>query len=236
NVVPSWFSYNSLSLTSSYISDDFYGNMDESEGSMTSSDKLDIAVGRILADTPQRAKDLVDKIETYYQPSSFGSWRNNILVISDDADVNGEQQLQSTTDLIGNTIKAEKPFLNVVKIHSDSYQQESTASGFRYPKVNKAIKDAIEVGALVVNYFGHGGEDGLAHEFIFNKIDAQNIRNICKFNCFVTVTCEFTKFDNPQRPTAGEFIYWNKDGGSISLITTTREIFLTVGINFNREL
>src|SRR5690606_10202949 len=43
NVVPSWFSYNSLSLTSSYISDDFYGNMDESEGSMTSSDKLDIA-------------------------------------------------------------------------------------------------------------------------------------------------------------------------------------------------
>ena len=30
-------------------------------------DKLDIAVGRILADTPQRAKELVDKIEGYYQ-------------------------------------------------------------------------------------------------------------------------------------------------------------------------
>ena len=77
---------------------------------------------------------------------------------------------------------------------------------------------------------------GLRHEFIFDKIDAQEVRNICKFNCFVTVTCEFTKFDNPQRPTAGEFMYWNKQGGAVALITTTREIFLTVGTAFNRVL
>lgn len=236
NIVPSWFSYNSFSLTSSYISDDFFGNMDENEGSMVNADKLDIAVGRILADTPQRAKDLVDKIDLYYQAGSYGSWRNNFVVISDDVDLSGEQQLQNTTDFIGNDVTAQKPFMNVIKIHSDAFQQEATASGERYPKVNKAIKDAIEVGALVVNYFGHGGEDGLAAEFIFDKIDAQEIRNICKFNCFVTVTCEYTKFDNPQRPTAGEFIYWNKQGGAAALITTTREIFLTVGVGFNRVL
>ncbi len=234
NIVPSWYSYNSFSLTSSYISDDFYGCMDENEGNANdSSYKLDIAVGRILADTPQRAKDLVDKIELYHKNSSYGSWRNNFLVVSDDIDQSGEQQLQNTTDFIGNEVATEKPFMNVVKIHSDAYQQEATSSGERYPKVNKAIKDAIEVGALVVNYFGHGGEDGLAAEFIFDKVDAQEIRNVCKFNCFVTVTCEFTKFDNPQRPTGGEYIYWNKQGGSISLITTTREIFLTVGVGFN---
>ncbi|MCK7591847.1 type IX secretion system sortase PorU [Subsaxibacter sp. CAU 1640] len=236
NIVPSWLSYNSFSLTNSYISDDFYGNMDESEGSMATSDKLDIAVGRILADSPQRAKELVDKIELYYKEPSYGSWRNTFVVISDDVDRSGEQQLQSTTDQMADLVSAEKPFLNIVKIHSDSYQQEATASGARYPKVNKAIKDAIEVGALVVNYFGHGGEDGLAHEFVFDKIDAQDIRNTCKFNCFVTVTCEFTKFDNPQRPTAGELIYWNSQGGSISLITTTREIFLTVGVGFNKVM
>ncbi len=236
NIIPSWYSYNSFSLTSSYISDDFYGNMDENEGNMTNADKLDIAVGRILADSPQRAKDLIDKIELYYQAGSYGSWRNNFLVISDDVDLPGEQQLQNTTDFIGNDVTEQKPFMNVVKIHSDAFQQEATASGERYPKVNKAIKDAIEVGALVVNYFGHGGEDGLAAEFIFDKIDAQEIRNICKFNCFVTVTCEYTKFDNPQRPTAGEYIYWNKQGGAAALITTTREIFLTVGVGFNRVL
>ena len=54
----------------------------------------------------------------------------------------------------------------------------------------------MKQGALVVNYFGHGGEDGLARERIFDKIDAEEITND-KFNCFVSVTCEFTKFDNP---------------------------------------
>ena len=236
NNVPSWFSYNSFSLTDSFVSDDFYGVLDANEGNMSSANKLDIAVGRILAETPQRAKEMVDKIDLYYQSGSYGSWRNNFIVISDDVDVAWEGVLQETTDGIANTVTQEKPFLNAVKIHSDAYQQEASAGGERYPDVNKAIKDAIEVGALVVNYFGHGGEDGLAHERIFDKTDSQEIRNICKFNCFVTVTCEYTRFDNPLRPTAGEYTYWNKQGGSISLITTTRAIFVSTGVTFNVAL
>src|SRR5690606_22712062 len=98
NLVPSWHSTDSFSLTNAFVSDDFYGMMDDDEGSMATSDRLDIAVGRILADTPQRAKTLVDKIELYYQEASFGNWRNNVVVISDDIDVAWEQILQSTTD------------------------------------------------------------------------------------------------------------------------------------------
>jgi len=236
NIVPSWHAYNSFNLTSSFVSDDFYGMMDIDEGDMDISNKLDIAVGRILADSYQRAKDMVDKVERYYIEASFGSWRNNFVVISDDVDESWEQSLQATTDEIGNEVTAEKPFVNVIKIHSDAYQQESSAGGDRYPTVNTAIKNALETGALVVNYFGHGGEDGLAHERIFEKPDAQELNNVCKFNCFVTVTCEFTKFDNPIRPTAGEYTYWNKDGGAIGLITTTRQIFVNVGETFNKAL
>lgn len=236
NIVPSWHSLDSFSLTNAFISDDFFGMMDFNEGDMGVSNKLDIAVGRILAETPQRAKEMVDKIELYYQDESYGSWRNNVVVVSDDVDVAWEKVLQETTDEIGRNIAAEKPFLNVVKIHSDAFQQEASASGERYPAVNKAIKDALEVGALVVNYFGHGGEDGLAHERIFDKNDSQEIRNTCKFNCFVTVTCEYTRFDNPFRPTAGEYTYWNTNGGAIALITTTRQIFVSVGVTFNIQL
>ena len=233
NLVPSWFSVESFNLTSSFISDDFFGMMDDNEGGMQTSDQLDIAVGRMLIDTPEQAKEMVDKIELYHQKGSFGSWRNNVIVISDDVDEAWEKILENTTDDIGNTITQEKPFINVVKIHSDAYQQESSSSGSRYPQVNKAIKDGIEVGALVVNYFGHGGEDGIAKERIFDKYDSQEIRNLCKFNCFLTVTCEYTKFDDPTRPTAGEYMFWNTKGGSSSLITTTRQIFVTTGVSFN---
>jgi hypothetical protein len=236
NLVPSWYSNNSFNLTSSFVSDDFYGMMDANEGTMNAADRLDIAVGRILAENPQRAKEMVDKIQEYYGAEAYGSWRNNVLLVSDDVDIQWERILQETTDGIGTTVESDKAFINVVKIHSDAFEQESSAAGDRYPKVNKAIRDAIEVGALVVNYFGHGGEDGLAKERIFDKFDAQEVNNICKFNLFVTVTCEYTKFDDPNRPTAGEFTFWNTNGGAVALITTTRQIFVTVGVNYNETL
>lgn len=233
NLVPSWYSTASFSLTNSFVSDDFYAMLDNDEGSMSNSDRMDIAVGRILAEDLQRAKEMVDKIEAYYQPEAYGNWRNNVLLISDDVDAQWERILQETTDGIGEEIKAENPFMNVIKIHADAFEQESSAAGNRYPKVNKAIKDVIEVGALVVNYFGHGGEDGLAKERIFDKFDAQEVNNICKFNLFVTITCEYTKFDDPNRDTAGEFTFWNKNGGAIGLVTSTRQIFVTVGVSYN---
>ena len=236
NIVPSWHAYNSFSLTNSYVSDDFYGMMDSNEGTMSTSDKLDIAIGRILADTPQRAKELVDKIESYYKKESFGSWRNNFVVVSDDVDKDWEGILEETTDNVGNLVMQSKPFMNVVKIHSDAYKQESSAGGDTYPQVNEAFVNAMDNGALVINYFGHGGEDGLAHERILLKPDILGLRNYFKLNCFVTVTCEFTRFDNPLRETAGEFIYWDENSGSIGLITTTRQIFVTTGITLNNEL
>ncbi|SHH24929.1 type IX secretion system sortase PorU [Winogradskyella jejuensis] len=236
NFVPSWFSLNSFSVTGSLISDDFYGLMDDNEGTLATSNRLDIAVGRMLADSPQRAKEIVDKIEAYYAQESYGSWRNNILLVSDDVDEPFERILQQTTDDVATDVKAQKPFLNSIKVHSDSFQQLSSSGGDRYPEVNDAIKNAIDVGVLLVNYFGHGGELGLADERIFDINDSQSINNNCRFNCFVTVTCEYTKYDNPDLQTAGEFTYWNTRGGAIGLITTTRQIFVTVGTNYNEVL
>ena len=236
NIVPSWYSYNSFNAVSSFVSDDFFGMMDLGEGLMANSDQLDIAIGRILADTPQRAKTLVDKIASYYTEAAYGSWRNQVVVISDDVDASSEFDLENTTNIIGDMVSSQKPQMNVTKIHSDAFVQESSSGGERYPEVNKAIFDAIELGALVVNYFGHGGEDGLAGERIFDILNAKELKNECKLNCFVTVTCEYTKFDNPNRPTAGEYLYWNSKGGAIGMLTTTRRIFLNVGVLFNVKL
>lgn len=236
NLVPSWYTMNSFSLTNSFVSDDFFAMMDENEGTLALSDRMDIAVGRILAEDVQRATEMVDKIKAYYQPEAYGSWRNNIVLISDDVDEDWEADLQIATDNLATTLEEEKPFFNVIKIHSDAYEQETSSAGDRYPEVNEAIKDAIEVGALVVNYFGHGGEDGIAKERIFDKFESQEVSNVCKYNLFVTVTCEYTKFDDPERETAGEYMFWNTDGGSISLITTTRQIYVNVGEDFNEVL
>lgn len=239
NVMPTYHNLDSYSLASAYMTDDYFTMMDPNEGTLVGSDKMDIAVGRILAENTQRAQEMVSKILGYYVEEARGRWRNTLVFVSDDVD-QSDQGLQIGLNNLADQVESEKPFFNITKIHSDSFVQESSAGGDRYPQVNAALRDAIEVGALVVNYFGHGGEDGLATERIFEKTDSQEVNNICKNNLFVTITCEYTRFDNPDRPTAGEFNFWNPTGGAVALVTTTRQIFVSVGqsanIVFAREL
>lgn len=236
NFVPTYHTLGSFSLASSYMSDDFFGMMDENEGNMAAADQLDIAVGRMVASSSQQANELVTKVQQYHEREAFGSWRNKIMIVSDDVDLDWEASIQRELDILADEIVVEKPFLNVVKIHSDAYLQESSAGGELYPKATEDMISNLQLGVLVNTYFGHGGEDGLAHERLFQKNDAEALNNICKYNLFITVTCEFTRFDNPFRATAGEFTYWNPEGGAIALITTTREIFVSLGINFNKRL
>ncbi|PKA83421.1 putative secreted protein (Por secretion system target) [Ulvibacter sp. MAR_2010_11] len=250
NIVPVFERLLSTHSLSSYMSDDFYGNLDINEGTiggevpdpitgnnLNDVDKLDVAVGRILADNVLLANQMVDKIKNYLSKQSYGNWRTNFVLISDDVDETYEfTELEGNLDALGDEISAQKPFINVKKIHTDAYQQETSAGGNRYPQVKEAIKNAIEVGALIVNYFGHGGEDGLAKEFIYTKEVATDLRNKDNYPCIVTVTCEFTKFDNPLRITAGELTFWNKEGGAICLVTTTRSIGVDLGVRFNQTL
>ena len=234
NMVPTYHRLFSNSTFASFMSDDFYGNMDPEEGLMLAAEKLDIAVGRILADDLLLANDMVDKIIKYDSKESYGNWRNDFVLVSDDVDEVWEfNSLQKNLDRLGDEVSVRKPSINVKKLHSDSFQQIASAGGDRYPDVNNEFQNALETGALIINYLGHGGEDGLASEFIFTKETAQNLRNNYKFSCIITVTCEFTKFDNPQRITAGELSYWNKDGGAIALVTTTRSISTITAVDFN---
>ena len=234
NMVPTYHRLFSNSTFSSFMSDDFFGNMDPEEGLMLSNEKLDIAVGRILADDLVLANSMVDKIIAYDSKEAFGNWRNDFVLVSDDVDEDWEfNSLQKNLDALGDEISARKPTINVKKLHSDSFQQIASAGGDRYPDVNNEFQNAIETGALIIDYLGHGGEDGLASEFIFTKETAQNLRNNNKFPCMITVTCEFTKFDNPQRITAGELFYWNEEGGAIALVTTTRSISTGTANVFN---
>ncbi|MBK5213093.1 MAG: type IX secretion system sortase PorU [Flavobacteriaceae bacterium] len=252
NDVPSYHTQGGTSSSNSFMSDDFFGNMDENEGTiggytyendgdpnpLGDIDMLDIAVGRIVVDNVSLANAMVDKIIRYNEKVSYGNWRNNFVLISDDINKGkpNEAILEIELDKLGDVIELNKPFVNVKKIHTDAYQQQASAGGNRYPEVNDAIKSAIEVGSIIMDYFGHGGEDGLAHEAIYTKETAQELKNKDNLPCFITVTCEFTKFDNPLRITAGELTYQNKEGGAISLVTTTRSVYIDDGVDFNKKL
>jgi hypothetical protein len=236
NIVPVKLSEESFNLATSWVTDDFFVMLSSGDGKMNTRDKIDVASSRIPVTGISQAKDVVDKILSYYSESALGDWRNTITLVADDIDEpRVDTSLQPGVELIADAIKENKQVFNVNKIYLDAYVQENSAGGERYPDVKKAITNAIEKGTLVFDYFGHGGEDGFAAERILEKPQIQGFYNPNALPLLITVTCDFSRFDNPSRVTAGELTLWNKTGGAASMITTTREVFISFGQQFNKR-
>ena len=240
NIVPILQSLNSnTSGVASFASDDFFGYMDANEGnvSLGSNYAADIAVGRMVVSSTQQADEMVNKVIEYHDIKSYGIWRNTFVTIADDADDAqhaNDGSLQVSQNSLTDDIYSQNQFVNYKKIFLDAYVQETSAGGARYPRAKEDITNFFEKGILVLNYLGHGGEEGLTGERIWDKFDGSNFNNKFRYPLFITITCEFSKFDNPLKPTAGEYTYWNPKGGAIAMISTTRSI--GYAFNFNRDI
>ncbi len=222
NFVPAYESVESLSPTDSFVSDDYFGLMDANEG-QSANGSLDIGVGRFPVSSAEQAKGVVDKVLQYCSQSDTvkNDWRNVVTFVADDQNEGGNLFIDDSEDL-AKSVENLYPRYNIDKIYSDAYPMESTPGGNRYPEVNKVINKRVEKGSLIMNYVGHGGEVGWAHERILEVPDIQNWGNVANMPVFVTATCEFSRFDDPLRTSAGEWVLLNSHGGGIALFTTTR--------------
>lgn len=246
NFIPTYQNTDSWSVLRSFVSDDYFGLLDPSEGS-ADTDMVDIGIGRLPVQTASEAQDVVNKIMHYAKTGStldasgshctgenaspFGDWRNVILLIADDED--GNTHLNNT-ETHADSIAEHYPDMNIFKIYLDAYKQESTPGGERYPDATEAIKQRVEKGALIVNYTGHGGEVGWAHERILDVPTIASWENLNSLPLFMTATCEFSRFDDPGRTSAGEYVLTNRDGGGVGLLTTTRLVFSSPNFALNR--
>lgn len=224
NQVPSYQSVSSLDPLTSYVSDDFFGFLDDGDdiNKANSIPLMDISIGRIPARNAYQAKVAVDKIINYHAPASLGNWRNTITFVADDEDYN--VHLNDAEDH-SKLIKNAAPNLTINKIYLDAYQQESGSGGSRYPLVNKAINQAVDKGTLIWNYSGHGGSIRLAQEAILDKDMTSSWNNASRLPLFITATCDFAPFDDHTQFSIGEDLFVGHNNGAIGLLTTTRLVF-----------
>lgn len=221
NFIPSWESFNSCVITASIVTDDFYACFDDEEGDMEAYNSIvDIAVGRMPVSTTAQADDVVDKIEAYISKNAatMSNWRNVITFICDDEQsdfINNSENLAKNLSKWGGDVLVDKIYL-------DAYNQVATASGQRCPEINEAISNRIQKGSLVVNYNGHGGELGWGDERILTIEDINSWENMPMCPLFITATCEFSRYDDHTRTSAGEIMFLSNKGGSIAMITTAR--------------
>ena len=233
NFIPTYQSANSLQPTQSFVSDDFFGLLDDNEGEY--SGLLDIGIGRLPVTTAEQTQSVINKIINYNTPAKKGDWQNVLCFIGDDGDNNIHMR---DADLLAREVKQNYPVYNIEKIYLDAWPKIGTSLGQRYPDVNQAISERIRKGALIINYTGHGSELKLADENIVDINDVLSWNNRDRLPVFMTATCEFSRFDNPGRVSAGEMVILNPGGGGIALFSTTRLVYATPNFflnqNFNR--
>jgi hypothetical protein len=229
NLVAAYQSPESLDPVDSFVTDDYFALLDENEGQGIGG-SLDLGVGRLPVMTEQEAAEAVNKILHYCSESDSvkNDWRNVLCFVADDGD--GNLHMEQVEDLT-KLIEDQHAVYNIDKIYLDAYHQISTPGGQRCPEVNDAINKRVDKGAMIINYTGHGGEVGWAHERVLEVADIQSWTNFDNMPVFVTATCEFSRYDDPERVSAGEWVFLNPKGGGIALFTTVRPTF--AGSNFS---
>ena len=239
NFIPTYQSLNSLNTNYflTFVSDDYFGLLDDNEGEYTG--LIDVGIGRFPVKNTTEATNLLKKVKEYLQASALGNWRQTVCFIGDDEDSNIHMQ---QADQLAVFTETSYPQYFVDKIYLDAYPQVSSPIGPSYPDVTTAINNRFNKGASIINYTGHGGMKGLAHERIVLINDINNWSNTGKYPLFITATCEFSRFDsynrttNESRTSPGEYALLNPKGGAIALLTTTRIVYSSPNFRLNKNV
>ena len=224
NFIPVYETIESHDPIESFPTDDYFVLLSEGEGAGIAG-TMEVAVGRLLVETADEAKNVVNKIIHYEtSPKTMQDWRNRLAFVSDDED--GTLHI-GPSDNLAKYMDNNYSNYNLKKIYIDAFPQISTPGGQKYPAVNEAIDRTIFKGALAINYFGHGGSKGWAQERILKIENIINWENFDKLPLFITATCSFTGYDEPSFKSAGEQVLLNPRGGAIALFSTVRAVYVS---------
>ena len=212
-------SENSYSSTDCYISDDYYGLLDDGEGGSLLTDQADVAVGRISARTADQAAIVVDKIENYMLNTNAGAWQNVLCFMGDDGNQNAHM---NDADAAASLVEKQYPTYQVKRVMWDAYTRQSSSTGNSYPDVTRLIRQQMQQGALIMNYSGHGRADAISHEYVLRLADFENTST--RLPLWVTCSCDIMPFDG-QEENIGETAMFNKKGGAVAFFGTTRTVF-----------
>lgn len=224
-------SENSVNEVSAYASDDYFGWLDDNEGTNDRAAKMDIGVGRLPFTSVAEARATVDKLITYIRNEQTGKWKNQLVYLADD----GENGMHTrTAEESAERVRRKNPDFVVHKIFLDAYPQEVNASGESYPLAKNRVLNLLRDGALFFDYSGHGGYNAITSESILNLKDIDGMSN--KNQAFwMFVTCNFAQFDGGKR-CAAEAAVLNPKGGAIGVLAATRTVYASQNTDLNRSV
>ena len=221
----------------SYCSDDILGYLSD-DGRGATSEPLEVGIGRLPARTLAEATHMVDKIEGYLtrrdllEEGQRGDWRNYVALLADDADPGHpyDSAFAHSSEVVARNIGQRFPQLNIDKLYADAYHQSSGAIGSYYPDLNNALRQRINNGCLLLNYIGHGSATYIGTERFIELSDIDTYTNTDRLPLFVTSTCSYGKYDQPEDICGAEACQL-APAAAIAVISASRPISHTERFN-----
>lgn len=178
-----------------------------------------VAVGRFSVQTPEQARNAVEKTINYESRKYAGPWESRFLTISA-----GDQWARDDASSL--TTRYILPNYLSSHLQTDWENQDP-----RYnEQLGQELSDSLNAGSLVTTFFGHGGgtvwEVGPGHNWpgeyfrriLFNQERVAKLVNRERLPLVFAMTCYTNDFDNPTVPmTLGE-AFINSAGGAIAVI------------------
>ncbi len=220
NILLTYQARNSVKETSAYATDDYFTWMENDEGTNDIMPTMDLAVGRLPINTAEQAQNVVDKLIRYMKNETSGNWKSQLCFLADDGDGNLHTR---GADRAAESVRGNNPSFVVNKIYLDSYQQESTASGEKYPMAKSKFDNLLKNGVLLFDYCGHAGYNNICSE---NILTAREIREMTNENLglWVLATCNFANYD-AQKTSAAEEAVLNPNGGALGVFASCRTVY-----------
>ena len=235
NFIPTYESRNSIHPIFSFSSDDYFGFMEEEEGEWLETNggdhTLDVGIGRLPVKSVDEANDVINKIIRYSTSDRvLGDWKNKVTYVVDDGDGNLHvRHGEELSRIFEQEVKQVLP----QKIYLDAFEQELGASRETSPVLTDRVRQAISEGTFLVNYIGHGNEFQWMDEKTVDTTFVSALTNRFRLPIFVTATCQFGRYDDPDFFSGSERLLLAPNGGAIALLTTTRPVFASSNFEVN---
>lgn len=172
----------------------------------------DMAIGRIPALTHAEMTSQVARI-IQYETGEGGEWRQSVVLAADNPDRGGG--FHASSDSIGALMPRD---YTVSRHHMESNDGGATRA---------ALLAALGRGALILNYFGHGGMDRMAQEGLFRTADAVALTNATRRPVVVSLSCSLGQFALPGYDCLAEALML-ADGGAVA-------VWAPSSVAYNRE-
>lgn len=211
-----------------YATDDWMVNVDDPNIVIP-----DYLTGRIPAGDAASALAVVtSKLLGYERRAPFGEYRNRVVLLADDNVTGGpcnEDDCTRGCDLLAWTHVSQTDQLS--SFHTPAHIDRNyvylhtfpTGPGVTKPGARTALFQALDQGATVFNYVGHGSPFKMTDEGVFLDSDASSLSNGLRMPVMVAASCDVGKFNDPTVQSLGERIFMSPNAGCIAVLSATEQ-------------